>query len=88
MAANDPNGHAINNCFTVLAGARPHILAVKRPAKDWFVCTRSPGRSLLYNFGLDVLTSSVVLLASTLCLQAAILGQDNDGRADDRSSVT
>ena len=41
----------------------------------------------MYNFGSDVLTSSVVLLASTLCLQAAILGQDNDGRADDRSSV-
>ena len=41
----------------------------------------------MYNLGLGVLTSSVVLWASTLCLQAAILGQDNGGKAGDRPSV-
>ena len=41
----------------------------------------------MYNLGLGVFTSSVVLLASTLCLQAAILGQDNGGKAGDRPSV-
>jgi quercetin dioxygenase-like cupin family protein len=41
----------------------------------------------LYNFGLGVLTASVTLMASALCLQAAILGQDNGGKADDRPSV-
>ena len=40
----------------------------------------------MYNLGLGVLTSSVVLL-STLCVHAAILGQDNGGRADDRPSI-
>lgn len=41
----------------------------------------------MYNLGLGVLTSSVALMASTLCLQAAILGQDDGSKADDRPSV-
>ena len=41
----------------------------------------------MYNLGLGVLTSSVVLWASTLCLQAAIHGQDTGGKASDRPSV-
>jgi hypothetical protein len=50
MAANDPNGHAINNCFTVLAGARPHILAVKRPRQGLVRLHSLPGEEPLVQF--------------------------------------
>ena len=71
-------------CYQALGRIYPQL---SDPAKDWFVGTRSRGRSLLYNLGLGVLTSSVALVASTLCLQAAILGQDDGSKADDRPSV-
>lgn len=72
-----------NYRFTSFAGRGGHIyLQLNAAAKNWYVCIRSRRRSLLNNIGLGLLTSSVVLIASTLCLQAAIVQQaptDNKG---------
>jgi quercetin dioxygenase-like cupin family protein len=70
----------INRRFTLLVGRCGLIYPqLSVPAKDWVVHVRFRRTDLLNKIGFGILTSSVVLVASTLLCQAAIIQEPPTG---------